>query len=297
MRIAVTGGTGFLGSHLCASLLAGGHTVRTLVRSPERAAWLAARGCEVVRADLTEPDSLRDGLHGCEVLVANAAMGSRQGDLAAMQRINVDGVEHSLRAAAAVGCRRIVLVSTTAVYRTRLHRLLDESATPTDPVRHRWDWKDLTTDWRYAITKKRGEDLAWRLADELDLALTSVQPCPVYGPRDPKLSARLLAGLERRVVVLPTARVPLVHAGDVADAVTRAAERPETAGRPYIVAGPAVSLVTLVRRLRHLAGRGPRVVPVPVPVAIHYDSSAAVRDLDFHSRPLDEGLRELLRAG
>lgn len=294
MRIAVTGGTGFLGGHLCEALLDRGHQVQTLVRSPHKADWLAALGCAVHQADVTDPASLRAGLTGHEVLVANAAMGSGQGDLDAMHRINVEGVRHSLQAASQVGIRRIILISTTAVYRTRIHRQLDESSEGTDPDRRAWDWKDLTTDWRYAMTKTRGEHLAWELAKELDLQLTTVQPCPVYGPRDPKFTARLLSALDKRVVVLPTAGIPMVHARDVAEAVANAVERPSTAGHAYITAGPPSSLADTVRLLRELAGSGPRVIPVPVPAPIRYNTAAAERDLDFHARNLRTGLRDVL---
>jgi len=294
--VAVTGATGFLGGHLCEALLHAGHGVRALVRSPDRAAPLRARDCAVHRADVLEPDSLRQALHGADALIANAALGSWQGDLQAMHRVNVEGVEHSLRAAASRGLRRVVLISSVAVYQTRLGRPMDEQAPGTDPERRRWAWRDLTTDWRYAMTKTRGEHRAWALARELDLELTTVRPGPVYGPGDPKLTARLLGALDRRLAVLPTAGIPLVHARDVADAVVVALHAPASIGRAYNLAGPPSSPAAMVRTLRQVAGRGPVILPVPVPVAVRFDCSAAARDLAFRPRPLRQGLTSVLDA-
>ena len=290
MQVAVTGSTGFLGGHLCESLLAGGHGVRALARSPDKAAWLQDLGCEVRRADVLVGDALRHALDGADVLVANAALGSWQGDLDAMQRVNVDGVDLSLRMAKAAGVRRVVLISSVAVYQTRLFTPMAEDAPGTDPDKRRFAWRDLTTDWRYAITKTRGEHLAWKLADELDLDLTTVRPGPVYGPRDSKLTARLVSALDRRLVLLPTSGIPLVHAGDVADAVTAALAHPESIGNAYNLAGPPSSPADMVRTLRDLAGRGPVVVPIPAPVRVCFDCGAAERDLGFRPRALREGL-------
>ncbi|MEO1268790.1 MAG: NAD-dependent epimerase/dehydratase family protein [Myxococcota bacterium] len=83
-------------------------------------------------------------------------------------------------------------------------------------------------------------------ADEFDLHLTTLRPGPVYGERDPKLTERPLTGLDRRIAVLPTAGIPLVHARDVADAAVHALDRPESIGQPYSLAGPPSSPAFLV---------------------------------------------------
>lgn len=293
--VAVTGATGFLGSHIAEAVLDAGHELRAVVRTPSKAAWIADRGAQVAEADILDRPALVRALDGCSALVHNAAMASSTGDLDAMQRVNVDGVENTLRAAAEAGIRRVVLVSTVAVYQTQLFTPMAEDAPGTDPERRRFAWRDLTTDWRYSLTKTRGEHLAWDLADELDLDLTSVRPGPIYGPRDDKLTERLLTGLDRRLVVLPTAGIPLVHARDVADAIVSALSSPASVGKPYNLSGPPASPVHMVRTLRRLAGRGPIVVPIPVPAVVRFDCTAAERDLDFRARPLEEGLRDCLR--
>jgi nucleoside-diphosphate-sugar epimerase len=292
----VTGATGFLGAHIAEALLHVGASLRAVVRNPGKAAWLAERGAEVLRADIADRDALAEAFLGADAVVANAALSSGGGDLETMQRVNVDGVANTLRACADAGVRRVTLVSTVAVYRSRLWVPMGEDAPPTPLDGRRWALRDATTDWRYSLTKARGEALAWELAGSLGLDLTAVRPGPVYGSRDDKLTARLIAGLDRRVVLLPTVGVPLVHARDVADAIVTSLQRPGTAGRAYNLSGPPVRPTTLIRTLRGLAGRGPRVLSLPVPLWMSFDCTAAARDLDFAPRSLVDGLREALGA-
>lgn len=292
--VAVTGASGFLGSHIACALLDAGASVRAVVRTPARAAWLAARGVEVKQADLVEPDALTTAFRGADVVVSNAALGSGQGELADFERINRAGTENVYRAVARAGVRRAIQISTVAVYQTRLYRRMDES-TPLRPTTHRRrDWSDLTTDWRYALTKAQGEALAWSLAEELQIDLTVLRPGPVYGSRDPKLTAHLLERVSRRVVAAPTVGVPLVHAGDVARAVVGAIRNQGSAGNAYTLTGPSESMANVLRTLARVRQTGSRVVSIPIPITVRFDCSAARRDIDFEPRSLLEGLEETL---
>lgn len=293
-RVAVTGATGFLGGHLVEELLERGAGVRAVVRTPEKARWLENLGAGVRQADVLDEDALVDAFTGCDAIIANAALGSWQGDLEAMHRVNVDGLRHTLQAAARAGCRRVVVVSSVAVYRSRPWRPISEEGPGTDPDRRRLALRDLTTDWRYAMTKTRGEHLAWSLAESLDLELTTVRPGPVYGPRDPKASARLTGWMGRRLLVLPTAGIPFVHVDDVCRATVTALERPDAIGHAYNLAGPPVSPVRIARTLKALGAGSPWIIPVPTPIHVAFDCSAAARDLDFVARPLERGLADLV---
>jgi uncharacterized protein YbjT (DUF2867 family) len=105
--IAVAGATGYIGGLLCEELRRQGQGVRALARSPERAADLAAAGCEVVQADVLDASSLQPALEEAEVayyLVHSMGRGS-DGDFA---RRDHEGAENFAAAAAAAGVRRIV---------------------------------------------------------------------------------------------------------------------------------------------------------------------------------------------
>lgn len=292
--IAVTGATGFLGSHIAESLMDSGFSVRGVVRSPEKGAWLAERGVGLMKADLSDREALTRGFDGCDAIVANAAMGSFQGDLDRMLAVNHTGAENVAIAAADAGVKRLVLVSTVAVYRTRVRHRMDESAERYGDERRLFNVSDFTTDWKYALSKSRGEAATVAIAEERGLELTILRPGPIYGPRDPKFSARLKRAMARAICPAPTVGVPLVHARDVADTATAALKQPESIGRAYNLAGPPVSFRDVLRTMTTLQGHGPTLVPIPLPIWVAYDTSAAERDLDFTSRSLEEGLSELV---
>lgn len=293
--IAVTGATGFLGRHIVAALLSAGRRVRAVVRRPSRAADLAARGVEVCAADLSDPQALARAFDGAAAVVSNAALGSWQGPIEHYRRVNVDGTRHVLDAMAQVGVDRLVHVSSVAVGRTRAGAWTDEHAARygQDGTRGRWQPSDLTTDWRYAVTKSQAEDL---VRGARGIASTIVRPGPVFGVGDPKLTRRYLAMWRSRVCVAPTAGVPQVCATDVAAAVAAALGVPAAVGRTYVLAGPPTSPLDVVRTLTRLAGRGPIVVPLPVPTWVGFTTHRAARDLGFSARPLEDTLTDVLLA-
>ena len=105
--IAVAGATGYIGGLLCKRLREEGQEVRALARHPERAEDLKDAGCEVVRADVLEPETLGPALQGADVayyLVHSMGRGS-DGDFAARDH---QGAENFAAAAAAAGVKRIV---------------------------------------------------------------------------------------------------------------------------------------------------------------------------------------------
>ncbi|MEX2103634.1 MAG: NAD(P)H-binding protein [Gaiellaceae bacterium] len=108
--ILVTGGTGFVGSHVVHALRALDHPVRALARKPEKQDRLRAWGVEVVQGDMTNAESLRRAIEGCEAVVHLVALPPFSGD-EAVDRVMVRGTEHLVEAAKAAGVRRFVLMS------------------------------------------------------------------------------------------------------------------------------------------------------------------------------------------
>ncbi|MBW2257459.1 MAG: NAD(P)-dependent oxidoreductase [Deltaproteobacteria bacterium] len=153
------------------------------------------------------------------------------------------------------------------------------------------------TNPRYGRSKAIGERRAWELAEEYGIGLTVLRPGPILGSRDPKLTSRYARAFDRRVVAVPTFRIPHVHAGDVAFAVGGALRNPDSAGRAYNVTGDSISPWEVLRAWKRRLGRGPLMVPIFLPVWIDYDDTAAARDLGFRSRSLDETLEEIMAAG
>jgi uncharacterized protein YbjT (DUF2867 family) len=107
--ILVTGGTGFVGPKIVHRLRAEDRPVRCLVRDPERATTLASWGCELAKGDVTDPESLRRAVAGCDVVVHLVAL--IQGKPEDFERIMTQGTQHVIAAAKEQGVRRFVLMS------------------------------------------------------------------------------------------------------------------------------------------------------------------------------------------
>src|SRR5258705_2473496 len=115
--IAVTGATGFLGRYIVDSLLARGARVAGVVRNPDRVPELAAKGVELRKADLAEPDRLAAGFAGADAVVSNAALFSLGNQSwADHERANVEGTRNVMTACKDAGVKRVVHVSSVTAY-------------------------------------------------------------------------------------------------------------------------------------------------------------------------------------
>ncbi len=112
MKIAITGGTGFVGSHFSTKMLAEGHTVVLLARNASRQNSGRDDSARAIRvsSDLSDIDVLTAAFAGCEA-VAHCAGINREIASQTFQRIHVDGTRNVVEAAKRAGIRRIALMS------------------------------------------------------------------------------------------------------------------------------------------------------------------------------------------
>ena len=285
--VAVTGATGFLGRYIVRVLAARGARVVGVVRNPARVPELA-RVCLALRpADLADVDALTRGFEGAAAVVSNAALlPVRNWRAVDHERTNVQGTENVLRAAAAAGVRRVVHVSLVSVYRGGGSGPTTEDR----PFATERGWFGHA----YGVSKARAEMRAWALADELGLQLTTLRPCAIYGAFDTNLTALLRMLLTPPVTVVPVGvHLPMVYAGDVAEAVALALEREASIGRAYNVTDDAGTLWSFCDAWRAAGGPAPRLVlPLPLPFARRFDSSRARAELGWRPRSFLEALRE-----
>ncbi len=253
MKAFVTGGTGFIGTHLVNALLARGDAVTCLARSPAKAAALEQRGVRIVRGDLDNAAALRQGCAGADVLVHLAGRIAAR-DQGEFMRANRDGTANVLDAAVEQPPRRFVYVSSIAAAGpTVAGHPIDETRPPA-PVTP------------YGRSKLAGEVLVRAAA----LPWTIVRPPIVYGEGD-----RATFGIFRlaNLGVVPlfgdgTQQLSLIHVADLVAALLAVVATERTVGRVYFAAHPEI---TTARQLAMGAGRAlgktPRVVPVAPPVA------------------------------
>jgi nucleoside-diphosphate-sugar epimerase len=169
--VLVTGATGFIGGRLARRLArAEGATVTGTGRSLGMARELEAEGIEFVPADLRDAGRIEALLRGRDtVFHAGASLGT---DLEEARAVNVAATRLLVRAAGEAGVRRLVHVSSVAVYGDPDRRSVDESV-------------PLATDApaAYPRTKALGELAAREAAEESGLELVIVRPACVFGPR------------------------------------------------------------------------------------------------------------------
>jgi len=289
--IAVTGATGFLGRYIVDVLLRRGAHVIGVVRNPGRVPDLAARGVELRQADLAERDRLAAGFAGAAAVVSNAALFSlRNRRWEDHQRVNVAGTTNVFDAIADAGVKRVVHVSSVAVYAKRGTRVTED-----DPQLGPGSRRTFTN--AYSISKAVSEQLAWRMAAGRGLELTTVRPCAIYGAFDPNFMP-----VFRRLVSLPLTIMPvglsigMVYAGDVAEAIALALETPASIGKAYNTTDDRRTLWEFAEAWRAAGGKAPwLMLPVPVPLTFGYDSSRAARELGWRNRPFVDALRETFR--
>jgi UDP-glucose 4-epimerase len=226
VRALVTGGCGFIGSHVVDRLLAEGHHARVFDVLPW--AYEPRDGCEVVTGDLLDPDVLRDAAAGCDVIVhlaAAADVGLVVKDPAAAERLNARGTLNVLEAARATGAR-VVYASTIWVYSDVVQPDVDEDSLLALPSH------------LYTATKLAGEMYCRSYGELYDVPTTILRFGIPYGPRArpaavlPIFVNKALAGEPLTIAGdgLQTRR--FVYVEDLADGVVRALA-PEAAGRVY----------------------------------------------------------------
>jgi UDP-glucose 4-epimerase len=254
----VTGGAGFIGSHLVDALLARGHDVRVLdnfstgSRDNLADAWGRV---EVVEGDLTRPDDVGRAAEGAEVIFHQGALASvprSVADPVATHAACATGTLNVLQAARAAGARRVVYAASSSAYGNSTAALKRED----DPVR------PLSP---YAVAKLAGEHYCAAFHEVYGLETVRLRYFNVFGPRQAPGSP-YSAVIPRFIEAMAAGRRPTVY-GDglqardftyvdnVVQANLLAAEAPRAAGRLYNVAcGRSTSLLTLIAALSELLG-------------------------------------------
>jgi nucleoside-diphosphate-sugar epimerase len=254
-RVLVTGGSGFLGRHVCAALLQSGAQVRIVTRGGES----PPPGVEVARAaGLDEVPALRAAVEGCDAVVHLAArvhvMDDTSADpLDAFRRVNVEGTRNVLRSAVDAGCRTFVHASSVKAVGEGNEAAWTDAVEPrpVDP---------------YGISKLESERVVCEEAARGGMAAGILRLPLIYGPGMRANMLRLFQLVDRGVP-LPLGAVAnrrsLLYAGNAAAAVLALLERSAGCETYFVSDGPALSTPQLVREIAAALGRPARLLPVP----------------------------------
>ena len=264
--ILVTGGTGFVGGHVVASLRRAGKRVRCLVRDVRSAERLA--GCELVEGDMTHPATLRGAVDGADAVVHLVAI--RQGKDEAFERIMSQGTRDLVAAAEEAGVRRFVHMSALG---------LDERTKDLVPYyRAKWEMEEAL----------RGSSLPFVI----------FRPSFVFGTDGGLLPTfRRLAKLAPITPVVGSGaqRIQPIWADDVASYFARALEDDVPPGTTFELGGPdVVSWDELWTRLK--GALGVRRPSVHLPMSLMRVNALVTERLPGDI-PLTRDLLKMIEAG
>lgn len=266
VKVLITGGTGYIGSHTTAAVLSRGHEVRLLVRDASRVpAALGPLGVdpgklEIVTGDVTDAGSVTDAVDGVDSVMHLAqifSMDSR--DFRKIRRINIPGTQHVLDAARRAGADPIVYGSSTAAL------LPSREPLSTDSPLAKPGWATPP----YFAAQSAAERIARRHQEE-GAPVTIVNLVGVLGPHDPHMGDQLT---RLRNAVLGRLRFPPKGGftiSDVRDTADLLAETltPGLGPRRFIPAGHYLPTHRYIRAIEDAIGRRLPAVHPPARAAM-----------------------------
>ena len=312
----MTGGAGFIGSHLVEQLVESGRPVRVIEHFDAAAGHLPSK-VEVIFADIRDRGKIMEAMKGGRWvyhLAANPNLWVR--DREQFHAVNHLGTINVLEAAIEAGAERILHTSTESILtKAGATALIDE----------RIEISESDTVGPYCLSKLRAENFAMQLARD-GFPVVVANPTLPVGPGDRKLSppTRLIRDFcQGKLPALMDCTLNMIDVRDVATGLIRVLER-GTPGRRYLLGGENLTLDGFLKTLSELTGIPvPRwKVPYPVGLAaayisefwadhvtgqypkatvtgvrlarrtMHFDSSASLKDLGLTLRPIRESVTD-----
>jgi len=317
MKYFLTGATGFVGGRVAQQLRGAGHQVITLVRDKAKGTALAAAGMQLACGDVTDKESMRAPMTGCDG-VFHIAGWYKIGvaDKTPGAPVNIEGTRNVLELMKELAIPKGVYTSTLAVNSDTHGKLVDEN--------YRFNGTHLS---EYDRTKAAAHDIATEFIQG-GLPLVIVQPGMIYGPGDLGPSHDLFVQfLTRKLPMTPLQTAFCwAHVDDIARGHILAMEKGKI-GESYFLAGPAHTLVDaltladqvtgvdapalkaapwVLNMMSNMMSGVEKILPVPESYSSEYlrvsagttyigSNAKAKQALGWSPRPLADGLAETLQ--
>jgi nucleoside-diphosphate-sugar epimerase len=273
-RVLITGGAGFIGSHLAERLVQHNHVViyDTFRRDALASTGLAEHArVTVVRGDVLDRESLRRAMEGCDAIVHMASIAGVDTVLAnpvATMRVAMVGTDNALESAREQGgIRRFIDFSTSEVFGRYAYHVTEFDATTLGAVGE--------ARWTYAVAKLATEHLALNYHKEHGLPTCSIRPFNVYGPRQVGEGAvhhfirRALAGEPLTIHNDGSQIRAWCYIDDIVDAILLALEKDAAVGHAFNIGNPrsTVTIYHLAREIVRLSSSRSPIEFTPWPNA------------------------------
>jgi UDP-glucose 4-epimerase len=241
-RICITGGAGFIGSHLVEKLVTDNELVvyDNLHRNALQFAHVDGHPhLTFVKGDVLDFAATRRALDGCQIVIHCAAIAgvySVDRNAVTTMEVNLLGTHQVVKAALEVGVERFVEFSTSEVYGPFIHKGREDESTTIGPIGE--------SRWVYAASKLASEHLSYAHYKEDHLPLAIVRPFNVYGPRqvgDGAIRGIIMQALKNAPITLFNDGTQIrswCYVEDFVDGVLRCVERPEAVGQAFNLGNP-----------------------------------------------------------
>lgn len=253
-NIAVTGATGFLGSHLCDRLISEGFNVSILARNQDKARKFDGRVAKIVVGDIADKKAIAELVNGADIvihLVSNFRTAS--GPPESYHHINVEGTATVLEASEKAGVKRFIHCSTIGVHGSVKSTPANEES-PFNPG-------DL-----YQKTKVESENMVREFIGKSAMEIVIIRPCSIYGPGDMRM-LKMFKMLSKRLFFLVGPCKENFHAvyiDDLIDGFMLALKKPGAAGETFIIGGESyLSLKDYITVVAEAVGAPPPWLKFP----------------------------------
>ena len=318
MKVLVTGANGLLGVNLVRNLVRSNVAVKALVRHAANLKGLHDVPCEICRGDITSYEDVQKFLTDCDAVVHSASTTSiLPHDFEFFERINVDATKNIVQAALSQGNKRLVYISTAAVF---------GAGSKENPGTERSRFALGEYHSGYVDSKVMAQEHVLRSVRTQQLNAVIINPTFMIGPYDVKPSSGkiILHGLRRGIQWCPAGGKNFVHVKDVCQGISRALAS-ETKGECFLIAGENLSYKEFFSKLNRIANHSPIQIVLPkimfhtagalvdtwnkitgqkqpltktnasvLTLDNYYSGDKAIRDLGISTSPVDEAITEAI---
>lgn len=256
MHYLITGATGFLGPYLIKRLTANGQRCRCLVRHTSNTRELENLGVELIRGDITNPETLKGIAEGMDVLVHMATLGHVNNYTVSQElfeSINVQGTINIMNEALKAGIKKVVHCSTVAA----MGICRDIPAT---------EKSECIPHHAYGRSKLKAEHALLKMIADQKLPATIIRFSMIYGPGDTRDMLKLARLAKKNLFPKIGNRpklTPLIHAEDAVQGILLTAEKGRE-GETYLITNPESIPFDSIRNIVE-KGLGIKRIPLYIP--------------------------------